>query len=216
MQTIAIIAQKGGAGKTTLALNLASAVEGCGRPAAVIDLDPQQSALSWADHRESDTPTVVSAQPKRLDAVLKAAQEDEIALTIIDTAPAAETSALEAARHADLVLIPCRPGVLDLRAIATTIDSARLAKTPAIGLINAAPPQGSLGDEAAEAIEGYGIEVAPVRLGHRVAFVHALTVSQSVLEWEPNGKAAQEIRQLHDWLCHHANMAATQHDKVTA
>jgi len=216
MQTIAIIAQKGGAGKTTLALNLACAAEDQDRPAAVIDLDPQQSAQSWFDHREEATPSVVSAQPKRLEAVLEAAAQDEIGLTIFDTAPAAETSALEAARCADLVLIPCRPGVLDLRAIETTIDTAELAGKPAIGVINAAPAQGSLGNEAAGAIEAYGISVAPARLGHRAAFVHSLTASQSVLEWEPNGKATMEVRRLYDWLSQHDSMQTSKHGKVTA
>jgi chromosome partitioning protein len=217
MRTIAIIAQKGGAGKTTLAINLACAAQANDQAAAVVDLDPQQSAQSWFDHRGEDTPTVVSAQPKRLEAVLEAAAKDDIALTILDTAPAAETSALEAARRADLVLIPCRPGVLDLRAIATTIDTARLAHTPAVGLINTTPAQGSLGHEAAEAIAGYGLEVTPVRIGHRAAFMHALTASQSVLEWEPKSKAASEVLALYEWLCQHDSMTTHKHDsKVSA
>lgn len=206
MKTIAVVAQKGGAGKTTLALNLACAAEAIGQSAAVVDLDPQQSAQSWYDLREQDSPTVVSAQPKRLKAILDAAAQDNIDTVILDTAPAAETSALEASRCADLVIIPCRPGVLDLRAIATTVDTAKLAKTVSVGVINAAPAQGSLGDEAAAAIEAYGVQVSPDRIGHRAAFVHATTASQSVVEWEPNGKAANEVRNLYKWICNHDSM----------
>src|SRR5690349_17764518 len=120
MKTIAIISQKGGAGKTTLALHLAVAGELAGKTTAVIDLDPQASATGWKDTRSSEAPAVVSAQAARLGKVLEAATENGVELTIIDTAPHSESSALAAARASDLILIPCRPAILDLRAIGTT------------------------------------------------------------------------------------------------
>ena len=103
-----MLPQKGGAGKTTLAINLAVASELAASPAAVVDLDPQASAAAWADSRKAKAPVVVSAQAARLADVLATAREHGAALAIIDTAPHAEAAALAAARAADLVLVPCR------------------------------------------------------------------------------------------------------------
>lgn len=213
MKTIAIISQKGGTGKTTLALNLAVAGELAKVKTAIIDLDPQASAKEWSDSRDSDSPAVVSAQASRLGEVLDTAKEHGAGLVIIDTAPHSESSALAAARAADLILIPCRPGILDLRAIAASADICSLAKAQGIAVINSAPPRGSLGYEAADAIKGYGLGVAPVTIGQRMAFVHSLTEGKTVLEYEPDGKAAQEIKGLYMWVCKHVDMLTRSHVK---
>jgi chromosome partitioning protein len=205
MKTIAIISQKGGAGKTTMAINLALVAETAKKSTAVIDLDPQASATGWGDHRKTDhgtdRPAVISAQAARLPQVLAAASEAGAALAIIDTAPHSESAALAAARSADLILIPCRPGILDLRAIHSTIDLAKLAGKPAAVVLNSVPPRGALGDGAVEAIGVYGINVCPVRIGSRAVFIHSLTEGLSALEYEPEGKGAAEIRELYKWMC---------------
>lgn len=206
MRTVAILSQKGGTGKTTLALNLAIAAETAGHATIVVDLDPQASAKGWHDHREADSPVVVSVQAARLSEALQTAEEHGAAMAVLDTAPHSEATALAAARAADLVLIPCRPGILDLRAVMTSVDICQLAKARASAVLNAVPPRGSIGDEAAEAIVGYGLDVAPIRLGQRMAFVHSLTVGQGVIEHEPGGKAAQEIEALYSWTCAHVGM----------
>ncbi len=216
MQTIAIISQKGGTGKTTMALNMAVASEAIGQSAVIVDLDPQASAKAWHDSREDESPVVISSHASRLDDVLKAAKENGAGLTIIDTAPHSESDALKSARAADLILIPCRPAILDLRAIASTKELADLAKTPAVAVINAAPPRGHLADEAAEAIKGYGLEVAPVTIAHRAAFVHSLTLGQTALEYEPEGKAAQEVTALCMFACKHASMQASKKGRKRA
>ncbi|MEM7591763.1 MAG: ParA family partition ATPase [Cyanobacteria bacterium P01_A01_bin.83] len=201
MKTIAIVSRKGGAGKTTLALHLAVAAQIKKKEVAVIDLDPQASATGWGDSRESETPVVVSAQAARLPKILETALKEGADLTIIDTAPHSETAALAAIRAADLILIPCRPAILDLRAIGDTIDLVNIAKKTATVILNAVPPRGSLADEAVEAIAEYGLDVAPVSLGNRAAFIHALTAGQTAQEYEPTGKAASEIQQLYKWIC---------------
>lgn len=206
MKTIAIISQKGGAGKTTITLHLAVSAEQTGRSSAIIDLDPQASATGWKDHRNVDVPAVVSAQATRLPQVLDTARDHGAELVLIDTAPHSERSALAAARVADLILIPCRPAILDLMAIGSTVDLARLAGKPATFVLNAVPPRGSLADEAAAALASYGLPVAPVQLVHRAAYVHALTAGQAAQEYEPGGKAANEVTQLYKWLCTHINM----------
>jgi len=201
MKILAIISQKGGAGKTTLALHLAVAAELSGRSAAIIDLDPQASATGWGDQRGKDKPAVVSSQAARLTEVLKAARKAEAALAIIDTSPHSENTALAAARSADLILIPCRPAILDLRAINLTIDLAKLAGKPAAVVLNSVPPRGPLGQDADRAIEVYGVNVCPVRIAQRAVFVHALTEGLTAQEYEPDGKGASEIRRLYKWTC---------------
>jgi chromosome partitioning protein len=201
MKTIAVVSQKGGAGKTTLAINLAVAAELAGRTAAVIDLDPQASATGWGDHRSREKPAVVSSQAARLPQVLEAAREAGATLAIVDTAPHSESAALAAARAADLILIPCRPAILDLRAIHSTIDLAKLAGTKAVVILNSVPPRGSLGEDAVEALSVYGVTVCPIRISTRAVYIHSLTDGLSVQEHQPGSKGAAEIRQLYKWTC---------------
>ena len=202
---MAFLSQKGGAGKTTLACAMAVAGERAGLASVVVDLDPQASAARWSDLREAETPVVTSAQAARLDPVLAAARDAGARLVVIDTAPHSERAALAAARAAHLVLIPCRPGILDLRAIAASVDICHLAGARAAAVLTAVPSRGPIGDEASEVIAGYGLEVAPVRIGSRMAFVHSLTTGEGVLEYEPTGRAAQEITALYTWICAHVD-----------
>lgn len=212
MLTVAVASQKGGTGKTMLGVNLAVAAEGDGRSTAVLDIDPQGSASVWEDLRERErasggggdtydaVPVVVSAQPARLETMLRRAEGGGAALAFIDTAGSAEFGVVPAVRAADLVLIPFRAGIADLHAIQATADVAGVARTPAVAVLNAAPPRSREGDQAVEAVSSLGIDVAPVRLGHRIAFVRAFTAGKSVLEYEPAGKAAEEVRALYRFL----------------
>ncbi len=206
MKTVAVISRKGGAGKTTLAIHLAVAASRSGKEAAIVDLDPQASAAGWGDSRTEKTPAVVSAQAARLPKVLEAAALAGAALAVIDTAPHSENAALAAVRAADLILIPCRPAILDLRAIGDTIDLVNLAKKMAFVVLNAVPPRGSLAEEAIEAITPFGVPVAPIRVGQRATFVHALTLGLTAEEYEPEGKAAEEIQLLYKWTCKQLKM----------
>jgi chromosome partitioning protein len=140
MKTVAIISQKGGAGKTTIAIHLAVAAEKRGMKTALFDLDPQASASSWSDKRNKPSPAVVSAQAGRLPALLEQARAQSADLVIIDSAPNADAASLAAARAADLILVPCRPAAFDLNAIGTTLSLAVVAGKPAFVVLNAVPP----------------------------------------------------------------------------
>ena len=199
MYTLTLLAQKGGTGKTTLAINLSVAAEASGWRAALVDLDPQASAAGWGDHRGGERPAVAAVPAPRLEAALRALRSHGADIAVIDTAPHSEAAALAAARAADLALVPLRPGVLDLRALGATADICALAGAPSAVVLNQAPPRGPLPDEAAVVVTGRGLEVAPYRIGARVAFQHSLTNGLGVIEHEPRGKAAAEIAALFGW-----------------
>src|ERR1700689_4964408 len=115
MRTLALIAQKGGTGKTTLALALSVAAAAAKLKALVIDLDPQGTACYWSDRRQrADSPIVIDAQPSRLSAAIQKAEQNGIDLVIIDPPARSEQSALAAAGLADLIIIPCRSQAYDL------------------------------------------------------------------------------------------------------
>lgn len=201
MKILAIVSQKGGSGKTTLAVHLATAAAAAGYNVAVIDLDPQATATKWGDRREADTPEVVSGQAVRLPALINTAQANGADLLVLDTAPNADQIASLAARAADLVLIPCRPAKFDLEAIETTLLLVQTARKPAYVVLNAVPPQGSIVEEATAGLVSSGAKVAPHQLTQRAAFTHAVIDGRTAQEFEPRGKAAREVDALYVWMC---------------
>lgn len=201
MHVIALLSQKGGTGKTTLSLHLAVAAERVGSVAAVIDLDPQASAAGWKDSRPGETPVVVPIPATRLPQALDLARSAGAELVIIDTAPHSSDVALAAAEAADMVLVPCRAGILDLRAIGATARLAKIAGKPAYVVLNSLPPRATnIIADARDAVAVHGLEVAPVTIQQRAAFAHALTAGRTAQEYEPDGKAADEMAQLYAWL----------------
>jgi chromosome partitioning protein len=201
MKTVAMLSQKGGTGKTTLTLHLAVAAEAAGLATVVIDLDPQASAAGWKDSRKAEAPAVISVPAARLPQALQAAKDGGADFVLIDTAPHSESASLAAARAADLVLIPCRPGILDLRAIGTSAELARLAGKKAFVVLNTMPPRATnLTADARAAVATHGLDVAPVVIQQRAAYGHALTAGQTAQEFEKAGKGAGEIGQLYAWL----------------
>ena len=152
------------------------------------------------DNREAKTPAVKSVQPARLTHTLETASEAGADFAIIDTSPHSENSALIAARAADLVLIPIRPGFFDLRAFESTINLIRLAKTPAVVVLSAVKSRGKTAGQATKWVAKFKIPVANVHIGDRIAFSHAVTAGKGAIEYEPNGKAAKEIRQLYKYV----------------
>lgn len=214
MKTIAIESQKGGSGKTMTALNLAVAAGRAGQAVVIIDLDPQASATGWKEHRPADTPVVVFVPPSQLPRALKAASDGGANLAIIDTAPSVETPALAAARVSDLIIIPCRPSILDLRAIGSTADLAKLAGKPAFVVLNAVPPGASrLIADARDAVAVHGLPIAPVTIQQRAAYSHALTAGQTAQEFAPDSKAAGEIADLFEWLTTELKQRMTIHER---
>lgn len=200
MKTLAILSRKGGTGKTTLATNLAVAAVMAGHTTVLLDLDPQSSAAKWGDRREQDTPAVISTHSERISNILDVAAENGATLAILDTAPHTEAAALDAARAAHMVLVPCKPALIDLQAIGSTMDVIHLAKVSARIVFNSVPSRGDLTEQAREAVAIYDVVCAPCDVGHRIAFVHGYNAGLAAQEFEPNGKASKEIRALYVYL----------------
>ena len=209
MRTTAVISQKGGAGKTTLSVHLAVAAYQQGYRVAVVDLDPQATARKWGDKRSSE-PEVVGDHAERLPQLIAAARANGADLLIIDTAPNADRTSLAAARAADAILIPCRPAAFDLEAIEATSDLAAIAKKPAWVVLSSAPVRSAITEEAKRGLEAKGTKVCPHVLYARVAYSHSVIDGRTALEFEPDGKAAEEVRTLFRWSCGQVNMPACQ------
>lgn len=201
MKTIAIISQKGGAGKTTITLHLAAASVKAGYNTAIIDLDPQASSTKWSDRRAVELPVVLSAHASRLSHEIKRVEDMGGDLIFLDTAPHSDSAALEAAKSADLVLIPCRPAILDMEAIVNTLNLVKTTNTPVYVIMNAVAPQGKERNEAISAITDLGVNVCPHWLVERVAYSRSLVSGQTAQEFDPIGKASEEIQNLHKFMC---------------
>ncbi len=206
MPTIAIISQKGGAGKTTLALHLAAAAEQAGLVSLVIDTDPQATASTWAAWRKDAPPAVIDSAPPRLASKIEQAVKQGAGLIVIDTPPHADSAASAAVEVADLVLIPCRPSAFDLAAVQTTAKLVKLLRKPAFVVFTAGSPNAPrIYEEAAALVSEFGVPACPMIICDRAVFRHATGEGKTVLELEPDGKAAEEVRAIYKWTCEQLN-----------
>ena len=98
------------------------------------------------------------------------------------------------------MLIPCRPTAFDLSAVSSSADIVAAAGKPAAFVLNACPARAPEVREAVDALAVYGLPVAPVTIGERRAFSRAVASGRAVTEFDKNGKAAAEIRNLWTWL----------------
>ena len=207
MKTISIICQKGGTSKTTTAINLAVEAVACGLEVALIDLDPQVSACDWKDIRGDRAPVVAATPVPHLDRALNAARQAGADLVIVDTAGRTNDAAAAAARVADLVLIPLQPSLIDLKTLGATLDIVRLAGgKPTRALLTRVRAIGTRHEDTTAWLKEQGVEVCPMSLGERVTYQDAYAQGQGVLEAEPNGKAAEEVRQVYLYVCQLLNL----------
>jgi chromosome partitioning protein len=168
----------------------------------LVDTDPQRSAAAWWRSRPADVPELVECDATKLAPVLAAAEEAGVDLLVIDSRPSVEADTGAVAKLADLVLIPTRPAILDLRAIAETVRVVTNAKKPALIVLNATPAaragvrEAAITAEARRALAAYDVPVASVAITSRADLSHALVGGLAVNEFAPNGKAAAELGEL--------------------
>lgn len=198
MLCVTVLGQKGGGGKTTLALHFAVEATYRGMTVAVIDHDPQGSAMTWS-RRRGGPPVVTAAAGKPLANVVSELARDND-LVLIDTAPHTHAVTTEAARLADRIVIPCRPSILDLDAAAPTAAVVARLQKPAAVILNQCPPGRAIIQDAMAALTRHPVAVCPITVGSRAAFSYSLTDGRVAREYEPRGKAAKEISDVWTWI----------------
>ncbi len=200
MQTITFLSQKGGSGKTTLAVHSAVAAQEDGARVLIIDTDMQQSAATWRESRVEPLPLVAPVTVAQLEDVMAAARHDGMTYCIIDTAPHATPEAARVAAAVDLVLIPCRPTAFDLAAAGSAVQIVRAAGVRAAFVLSACPFRAPEIVETRHVLETFGFPIAPAVITDRRAFARAVATGRAVTEFESEGKAAEEIRALWTWI----------------
>jgi chromosome partitioning protein len=208
-KVIAAANLKGGAGKSTATINLAAASQLAGIRSAIIDIDPeQQAAARWHNSRTLEYPLVMSGVYSRLPQAIAEMEKAGAQLIFIDCPAFVQPPTNEALKVADLALIPCRTTVQDIQFLMTTVEIAADRQKPAAVVLNAVEPQLRETEQAQAFIAKAGIALAPVYLSKAVAYHRAITAGLGVTEFEPTGKAAQEVLNLLEWISRLIDLSA--------
>lgn len=200
MQTIAVLNQKGGAGKTTIATHLATALMRAGHDILLVDSDPQGSARDWAAVREDQPVPVVGIDRPTIGRDLKnLVRKDYV---IIDGAPQAADLAASAIKAADFILIPVQPSPYDIWATAELVDLVKQrieitdGKLQAAFIVSRAIKGTRIGTEVTEALHGYELPILESRITQRVIYPTTAASGTTVFDKEPKGAAALEMESL--------------------
>jgi chromosome partitioning protein len=196
---IAVLNQKGGAGKTTLSTNLARALQLAGDKVLLVDSDPQGSARDWNAAGNGDLLPVVGLDRSTLAKDIQAIQDNQDWL-IIDGAPQIAELAIAAIKCADVILIPVQPSPYDVWAcedlveIIKTRQEVTNGKPKAAFIISRVIKNTQLSKEIGEALEDYGLPVFKHFTSQRVIYPKTAATGSTVLDADASGEAAAEIK----------------------
>ena len=200
MRTIALVTQKGGTGKSSLAVSLAVAAQEAGQKVYIIDLDPQATAKKWYERREAESPQVAAIDANQIGVALATLAKQGHDLVFIDTAGVDTPATISAMQAADLCLIPARPSIADIEATRATVNSLTKLGKAFVFVLNQCQPGKSMRTSDAYRVLNLGGVVAPTTLATRTDHMDALAMGQGVTERDTNSKAAIEIRDLLHWI----------------
>lgn len=206
MRTLVFATQKGGCGKSTLAAGIALAAQRDGHLVRLIDTDPQATLSNWQSRRPAPDVVVEAIQDAgEIEPELRKLRREGTDLAIIDTSAGMNAATRTAILCADLCLLPTRPSIADLESTVLTLRVVRAARRPFAFILNQAPIRGERGNFAASALsqeaqDGLASVVALPFIATRNDHQDALAAGLTAVEFAPEGKAADEIRQLWEWI----------------
>ncbi|EHM6955214.1 AAA family ATPase [Vibrio parahaemolyticus] len=199
---IAILNQKGGAGKTTISTNVASQLHADGHKVLLVDLDPQGSATDWSEQAEEGSeavPVIRMGKNLHRDIHKVASGYDYV---IVDGAPQVADLAATAVRAADLVLIPCQPSPYDCWAASDLVDVIKARQEVTDGLpkaafiISRAIKRTKLEGEVKEALEYYELKIFKTGTTQRVDYANTAKNGSAVVHLDKDNQARHEIKML--------------------
>jgi chromosome partitioning protein len=208
MPVLALLNQKGGVGKTTLATNIATALVQQGKKVLFIDADQQGSALDWSAARKSESLFPVVGLPKDTLHREMPALSAPYDWVVIDGPPRVYNVAKSAIAASDIVVIPVQPSPYDVWAAKEIVDliaevQVIKASLNAVFAVNRKIVGTAIGRDVADALASYSVPVLKAAVSQRVGFAETAAAGQTVLETDPNGAAAQEIRAMVAELMEH-------------
>lgn len=199
MQVISFVTQKGGSGKTTLTINCAVVAAKKNKKVLIIDMDKQGTAESWYQDREAEFPRLVKIFGNDLEKGIEAAHKQHFDFVFVDTPGRDEPAQALAIRLADFCVVPCRPSPADMKATPPTVETIRRLGKPVFFVLTQTPPRSFRIKEAERGLSMLGT-VSPVNIVSRAAYQDAQGAGLGVIEYEPEGKAADEVRELWNWI----------------
>ena len=199
MKVLAILAQKGGVGKSMLARSLA--VQGLmdGIRAAILDADPQGTVVSWSRRRQSPAPAVASLGARGMAEALADLATRGADLVVIDTPPHAQPVINFAASVADAALLVTGPYPEDLEQVGVVTNIVRALNKPSGLVLNKTPPKAHALTLARVALAAFNMPLCPTAITQLVAHPYASAEGMTAQEWEPDSRAALEIAEV--WVC---------------
>ena len=198
---ISFLNQKGGVGKTTLAIHIADSLSRKDKKVLLVDADPQASALDWAENSDNGNRFSVVGLPKKtLRSELRNIEADYDYI-VVDGPPRVHEIAMAAIAASDLIVIPVQPSPFDVWSLKDIVDLVNEVKTinehlKTVLVINRKIVNTAIGRDVVSALADYNFPILTTAICQRVAYAESIALGQTVLNTNSDMKASEEIQAL--------------------